>query len=42
MGRISRGSLGRKTRPCWHLIKIETRYIADFDYRLKEEGVVEL
>lgn len=25
----------------YHLIKIETRYIAEFDFRLKEEGVVE-
>ncbi|KOO31816.1 peptidyl-prolyl cis-trans isomerase c [Chrysochromulina tobinii] len=31
-----------QTKFGWHLIKIETRYIADFDYRLKEEGVVEL
>jgi parvulin-like peptidyl-prolyl isomerase len=31
-----------QTKFGWHLIKIETRYIADFDFRLKEEGVVEL
>ena len=31
-----------KTKFGYHLIKIETRYIADFDFRLKEEGVVEL
>mmetsp|Transcript_12697 Transcript_12697/g.32427 ORF Transcript_12697/g.32427 Transcript_12697/m.32427 type:complete len:112 (-) Transcript_12697:289-624(-) len=31
-----------QTKFGWHLINIETRYIADFDFRLKEEGVVEL
>ena len=31
-----------QTKFGWHLIKIETRYIADFDFRLKEEGVVEM
>ena len=30
-----------KTKNGFHLIKIETRNIADFDFRLKEEGVVE-
>ena len=30
-----------KTDAGFHLITIETRYIADFDFRLKEEGVVE-
>ena len=31
-----------KTSAGFHLIKIDTRFIADFDFRLKEEGVVEL
>jgi len=31
-----------QTKFGYHLIKIETRYIADFDFRLKEEGVVEI
>ena len=30
-----------KSKFGYHLIKIETRYIAEFDFRLKEEGVVE-
>ena len=31
-----------QTKFGWHLIFIETRFIADYDFRLKEEGVVEL
>ena len=31
-----------KTKFGYHLIFIDTLYIADFDFRLKEEGVVEL
>jgi len=31
-----------QTKFGWHLIFIETRYIADFDFRLKEENVKEL
>ena len=31
-----------KTQFGYHLIKIDTRYIADFDFRLKEEGVREI
>ncbi len=30
-----------KSKFGYHLIKIETRYIAEFDFRLKQEGVVE-
>ena len=31
-----------KTKFGYHLIKIDSRYIADFDFRLKEQGVVEI
>ena len=31
-----------KTKFGWHLIRVETRYIADYDFRLKEEGVREI
>ena len=31
-----------QTKFGFHLIKIDSRYIAEFDFRLKEEGVVEL
>lgn len=30
-----------QTKEGFHLIKIENRYVAEFDFRLKEEGVVE-
>ncbi len=30
-----------QTKFGYHLIKIDARYIAEFDFRLKEEGVIE-
>merc|ERR1712086_948305 len=31
-----------KTKNGYHLILVESRFVADFDFRLKEEGVTEI